>query len=285
MKSFYVVTPVLNAATLIGQTMQSVLSQAQLLKEDFEIFYCVMDGGSDDDTVKIIQEFIKNNNSIANIHIEYVSQKDAGMYDAIASGFFRYRITDDAICCYINAGDYFSPYAFSVVSDLISEENQWLTGLSVSYNEIGHIDYVFTPRAYSNRLTYVGFNGRFGLPHIQQESTFWRGNMMHLIDFEKLRQMKFAGDAFIWSCFSKNSRLQIVRCWLAGFRKHHGQASKVYADRYREERYQNLPRPSIKDYLSIPFYWIVNNVTLRRFGLLERDAFRYCDDTKTYRRL
>ena len=47
---FSIVTPSLNQAPYIAETMESVLSQ----EGDFEIEYFVMDGGSSDGSVRII---------------------------------------------------------------------------------------------------------------------------------------------------------------------------------------------------------------------------------------
>ena len=73
-----VVTPSYNQDKYIQRTLLSVLSQ----KGDFDLEYIVMDGGSQDNTVNILEDmksklqngkFAKNCNSIS---FSYISEKD-----------------------------------------------------------------------------------------------------------------------------------------------------------------------------------------------------------------
>lgn len=89
-----VVTPVYNCAGYIRETIESVLSQNYPNLE-----YIICDGGSTDGTMDIIREY---EGRVAKI----VSEKDGGMYDAIAKGF---EMSSGEILCYINSDDTFEP--------------------------------------------------------------------------------------------------------------------------------------------------------------------------------
>jgi len=80
---FSIVTPSFNQAQFIPQTIDSVISQTG----DFDIEYFVMDGGSTDNTTKILKKYelqLKNNSKIK---FYWQSQKDKGQSDAINQGF------------------------------------------------------------------------------------------------------------------------------------------------------------------------------------------------------
>lgn len=90
-----IVTPCLNAAPYIGRTLASVFNQ------DYpNIEYIVMDGGSTDGTVELL-EACKG-------RLQYVSAPDNGAADAINRGFLRSR---GSICAWLNADDTYLPGA------------------------------------------------------------------------------------------------------------------------------------------------------------------------------
>lgn len=96
-----IITISLNSADTIEETIASVTSQDYARKE-----YIVIDGGSDDGTLDIIEA-----------HKEaidlYVSEKDQGISDAFNKGLAK--ATGDLIA-FINAGDYLLPGALSEVA-------------------------------------------------------------------------------------------------------------------------------------------------------------------------
>jgi len=87
---FTIVTPSYNQGRFIEQTIQSVLSQAG----DFSIQYIIADGGSTDNSVKIIEKYDNllntGNYPIKCKGVEFCwwSHRDAGQADALNQGFF-----------------------------------------------------------------------------------------------------------------------------------------------------------------------------------------------------
>jgi len=96
-----VITPSFNQGIYIEETILSVINQ------DYPNFeYIVIDGGSNDNTVNIINKY-KNN-------IDYfVTEKDKGQSDALNKGFTQ--ATGD-IFCWINSDDQLSPGALKAVA-------------------------------------------------------------------------------------------------------------------------------------------------------------------------
>ncbi len=90
-----VVTVCYNSVHFIRYAMESVLVQTYPLVE-----YLVIDGGSEDGTVEIIREFEPRFGG----RMRWVSERDAGMYDAINKGI---RMATGDVVGILNADDFF----------------------------------------------------------------------------------------------------------------------------------------------------------------------------------
>lgn len=207
-----IITVSYNAVETIEETILSVLNQSYN-----NIEYIIIDGGSIDGTVDIIKKYENKINY-------WISEADNGMYDALVKGFSH--ITGD-ICAYINADDYYQLYAFDIVNEIFqNKEVKWITGINTWYNNKSQITGAVLPYRYRNNFIIKGiYNGK-DLPFIQQESVFWRTELNDNIDFDKLRNFNYAGDYYLWMCFSKVAKLDIVMTIFSGFRKHRGQLSE-----------------------------------------------------------
>ena len=213
---FSVVTPCFNAGRYLEETMLSVLRQSAVLSGRVELDYWIIDGGSTDDTAAIVEKHRRPG-------VNFVSERDHGMYDALVKGFRR--VSGD-ICCYINAGDYYHPAAFDVVLDVMADRSvSWLTGMYVIYNEKSQVVLAQQPHRRFRKWIRRGYYGRL-LAHIQQESTFWRSELFSEVDFERLPKLRLAGDFYLWHSFARAQELTIVSSYLGGFKRHAGQLSE-----------------------------------------------------------
>jgi len=98
-----IITPALNAARFIGDTLESVQAQ------DYpNVEHVVVDGGSEDGTLEVLKRAPG---------VVWTSRKDAGMYDAINTGL---RLARGEIVAYQNADDRY------VVPDAISSAVRYL---------------------------------------------------------------------------------------------------------------------------------------------------------------
>lgn len=239
---FSIITPCFNAEKYIAETIESVIFQSAILSGKAELEYIICDGNSTDRTVELI-------NSTAGKHqgssITVVSEKDSGMYDALAKGL---RTATGDICAYINAGDYYNEHAFDVVLDVMnSHGTDWLTGMTVICNEHSQVVGATPPPPYRKSLIISGMYGK-KLPFIQQESTFWSKNLNRTIDFEALSKFKYAGDYFLWYGFAQIASLMLVEAHLGTFRIHPGQISEDRSGYFREMA-SFCDRPDIRDFL------------------------------------
>jgi len=103
-----IVTPCLNAAQFIEQTIASILAQ------DYpQIEHIVMDGGSTDGTIDILKRYESHQRFIPGSQKErfmWISEKDGGASDAINRGFAQSR---GEIFAYLHADDLYFPGAVS----------------------------------------------------------------------------------------------------------------------------------------------------------------------------
>lgn len=227
-------TPCFNARRYIHETIQSVITQ----RGNFEIEYWIVDGGSTDGTLEIIDQFKRSIDSRAfapscqKVSLSYISEPDQGMYEALAKGF---RLVTGDIVAYINADDYYQPNAFSTVEKVFAEfpEVEWIIGMQLFYNEEGNVTHVWLPFRYDRRWILRGMYGTI-LPFIEQESTFWRRRLLDKVDLDRLKTFRFAGDFYLWHTFAHYTDLYFVKTLLGGFRTCPNQLSRDM-DKYYEE--------------------------------------------------
>lgn len=120
---FSIITVTYNASSLMGATLESVLSQTYTNYE-----YILVDGGSTDDTVAVAKA-----SGIEFAHI--VSERDNGIYDAMNKGM---ALATGDYLCFLNAGDaFFTPDTLQTIVDAIADETELP---DVLYGETAEVD-------------------------------------------------------------------------------------------------------------------------------------------------
>ncbi len=108
-----VITPSFNSAKTIEKTILSVINQ----QKKYPLEYIVVDGGSTDNTCKIIQEYVTNQN-IDNfklkVKLKYISEPDSGAYDAMNKGI---NLATGEIIGIINSDDWYLEDAIKTVEE------------------------------------------------------------------------------------------------------------------------------------------------------------------------
>ena len=109
-----IITPNLNSGKYLEQTINSVLNQTYK-----NIEYIVVDGGSTDESEKILKKY---QNKISKLIIE----KDENMYQAIDKGI---RIANGEIISWINSDDLYFPKAIENAVKAFQNLNcDWIVG-------------------------------------------------------------------------------------------------------------------------------------------------------------
>ena len=159
------VTPSLNQGRFIEETIQSVLSQNYPNLE-----YIVMDGGSTDNTLAVLERYSNQ--------LKWVSEKDTGQTNAINKGL---RMACGEILAYLNADDLLLPGTLLKVANLFTKHPQtmWITGQCRIIDENNReIRKLIT--AYKNLWLHLRHPAILLITdYISQPSTFWRASVMH----------------------------------------------------------------------------------------------------------
>ncbi len=208
-----VVTPNYNQVGFIEKTILSVLSQQYPNLE-----YIIIDGGSTDGSVEIIQKY-------ANELHYWISEKDNGMYEAINKGFKK---SSGDIMYWINSDDITFPNSLFLVAEAFQKNTKlnWLMGYPSIINEQGQITWQGHGAPVYSRLFYFSKQYLSSFSFIQQESTFWRRNLWDKAGAYVSMDYSLASDFDLWMRFFKYEKLHYTHNKLGAFRVRSGQKSE-----------------------------------------------------------
>ena len=205
-----IITPSFNQAKFLRETIDSVLSQ------DFpNLEYIIIDGGSSDGSLEIIQEY-ENRLSY------WESTPDKGQTDAINKGFARAK---GKYLAWLNSDDVYLPGAVSEAVGYLEEH----PGVGMVYSDCTFIDAQGKnigqfPAAQTDHARL-----RRGYVHIPQQASFFRADLWHKVG-PLDPSFYFAMDYDLWVRLAKQSPLVYLpgHTW-ASFRLH-GDAKTIAAD-------------------------------------------------------
>lgn len=200
-----IISPTLNHACFIEQTINSVLNQKY---PDLE--YIVVDGGSTDGTMEILKKYDK--------YVTWISETDNGQVDAINKGL---RKADGEIVAYLNTDDFYAPGALLKIGTFFRDNPtaQIVTGKCQNVDIVGKpIRSIIT--IYKNAWLFLG-NTQFLkiLNYIAQPATFWRKSLHSSIGYFNL-SYRYAMDYDFWLRAVSNEKLHFINSYLASFRIH-----------------------------------------------------------------
>jgi len=108
-----IITPTLNSSNTISSCIESISLQTH---DDIE--HIIIDGGSNDGTIDIINEYQRNN---SRFFVKYISEKDNGIYDALNKGIV---ISSGEVIGILHSDDLFADNSvLSKISKLFSSDS------------------------------------------------------------------------------------------------------------------------------------------------------------------
>lgn len=196
-----IVTPSFNQGKFLEETILSVLNQ------DYgNIEYIVVDGGSNDNTIEVIQKY---QSRLA----WWASEPDKGQTDAINKGFNR---ASGEILAWLNSDDVYSPGAVREVVQFLVDHPQ----IGMVYGDLDFIDEKGRVIGKFNAAQTDLPRLRRGYVHIPQPSAFFRADL-----WKKVGPLDpsffFAMDYDLWTRLASVSELKYLpgNTW-AKFRLH-----------------------------------------------------------------
>lgn len=182
-----VIIPSYNKARYIDKTLKSIFEQKFM---NFEVI--VQDGGSNDGTVEIIKKYAKK----YPYKISWSSGKDEGQLSALNSGIKK---ASGEIVTFINADDYYSPWALAAVysayrkhpdalwfaggGSVVDSKNNGIAKVATifksrlllinSYNLLKITNYFMQPSVFITRKAYEKFGPFTGTKNFVTEYDLW----------------------------------------------------------------------------------------------------------------
>lgn len=225
-----VITPSYNQAPYLEACLRSVLEQ-----EYEPIQYIVVDGGSTDGSVKILERYTGKID-------HWVSEPDSGQTEAINKGF---NLAEGQILAWLNSDDVLYPHAVAEAVDFLKTNPE----VGMVY---GDADYLDTEGSMIGSFPAAQTDARRlrrGYVHIPQQASFFRGTLWKMVG-PLDPTFSFAMDYDLWVRISQVTHIRYnPRRW-AGFRLH-GEAKtseigeKCWQEMYRVHRRMGGGRFSI----------------------------------------
>jgi len=215
-----IVTPSLNQARFLTENLASVAGQAG----DFEVEHIVVDGGSSDDSVAILEAYevvlgeTRGAATNRGVRLLWSSEPDRGQSHAINKGL---ALATGDIVAYLNSDDALLPGALAAVVAAFGERPQasWLYGWCRAVDARG----AATGRLVGAYKMVLGW--RFGLRrlvvanYIPQPATFWRMSALAHVGFFD-ESLEYTMDLDYWLRLADLGPALAVHRELAAFRWH-----------------------------------------------------------------
>jgi glycosyltransferase involved in cell wall biosynthesis len=240
-----IVTPSFNSGRFINQAIQSVLEQ------DYpRIEYLVVDGGSTDETLEILEGEKRR--------VRFISASDRGTADALSRGF---AMTKGGILAWLNADDYYLPGAVSAAVESLEAdpeagavyaEAQWV---DESGNNLGPYPTVqpYDPAMLSRECS------------ICQPTCFFRRSAYEVVGGIDI-SLRTVFDYDLWIRMARSYRFISIPMCAAASRMHVQNLSLSQRDLVFQESIRLLKRHS--GY--VPLNWIYGSM---QYGRDRRDQF------------
>lgn len=202
-----IVVPSYNQGAYIRETLDSILAQ------DYRpIEVLVIDGGSNDDTVRVLESYA------GTAELQWWSEPDRGVVDAVNKGFARVR---GEIVAVQSSDDVYVPGAFSrVIAEFASDPETALIYGDVEYIDVRSRVVGRTTLPSFDLAQYVG-----KLMFIPQPAAFFRAEAMRAAG-DWREDISYAADAEFYLRIASRFAVRKIDHVLARYRYHDAQRDK-----------------------------------------------------------
>ncbi|MGB3309226.1 MAG: glycosyltransferase family 2 protein [Nodosilinea sp.] len=207
-----VITPSYNQGQFLEETIRSVLLQGYPNLE-----YIVVDGGSTDNSVKVIKKY--------RVYIAYwVSERDKGQAHAVNKGL---KVSTGSILGWINSDDLYVKDTFKKIAEKLHRNLPYVLihGNRILINENSQVT------GWSPLPTFIPEKGSF---NVCSETAFWKRNVMDQVGLLK-EELNFAMDLEFFSRLYLQGKFLKLDDYLGCFRCYKLNKSSIMPHIGREE--------------------------------------------------
>jgi glycosyltransferase involved in cell wall biosynthesis len=235
-----IITPSFNQGCYLEDTIKSVLAQ-----DYANIEYIVIDGGSKDNSMEIIQKY---SGHLA----RWVSEKDKGHADGLNKGF---GFASGEILAWINSDDTYAPGAVSEAVAFLKEHPK--AGMVYADANIIDHDSQVIGKFPAKQTSYQQMLQ--GSVHIPQATTFWRADLWRQIGPLDL-SLFYAFDYDLWVRLAKVSEICYVPHLWANFRIHDAAKTIKNDDICYADMQRVFERETGKKFSRLRVRWMIRRV-------------------------
>lgn len=213
-----VITPVYNGERFIESCLQAVIEQNCQSVE-----HIIVDGGSSDRTIEIVQQY-----AAQHCHIRWISEKDRGQSDAMNKGV---QLAQGEILNFLNVDDYYEPNVLNRILELFADlpNPSFLVGNCHVWDDSGNLKKFNRPKHL--KLTELLLGADINPHPINPSAYFYHASLHQLvglysldehytmdIDFilrvAQVIQMQYVDEA--WGNYREISGTKTVVDWASG---------------------------------------------------------------------
>lgn len=218
-----IVIPSFNHVGYLRTALESVLGQAG----EFETEVWVVDGGSTDGTVGLLQSY--------GSRVRWVSEPDRGQSDALNKGF---RLVTGDVVGWLNSDDLYQPGALAAVAQAFRRHPavEWVHGRADVIDTAGRVCRRWVSAYKRYRCRAYSYSRLLTENFVQPNTVFWRRTLTDRVGGVD-PSLHLAMDYDLWLRFARSSAPLYIDSPLACFRWYPASKSgSRYVEQFREAR-------------------------------------------------